>query len=338
MEHFPVNCFFLKALACLNSICAWKAWNYICANATPDSPSHFVLPAFCPMHSQFENPLIQDFSSNLGDISFAGHLLSRAVAKTAAPRRTRAWYGRSTNVPGDKGIESLRSLSIFVNLGAGGYTAWLLVLYWSIMYFSTSCNLLLYGMDISISEHIRTTNQIIGYHSDVSHVTELIQNSTFLFHQEFPAAMGARMVGVGNRLLETALSQTRHVVNPSGSDDLREVGWTMTMGWWRDITGRVLQLAESRSQCSNAQVVHILGCFDVIVVPVFICVKPSRKFTMTTMRVCIFSQFVSNLDVLVFPFSAKNRCFALEIKEQTSKFQRPGSFALSGLEFINQLN
>ena len=43
--------------------------------------------------------------------------------------------------------------------------------------------------------------------------------------------MGARMVGVGNRLLETALSQTRHVVNPSGSDDLREVGWNMTMGW-----------------------------------------------------------------------------------------------------------
>ena len=167
MEHFPVNCFFLKALACLNSICAWKDWNYIRANATPDSPSHLVLPAFSPMHSQFENPLIQDSSSNSGDISFAGHLLSRAVAKTAAPRRTRAWYGRSTNVPGDKGIEALRSLSIFVNLGAGGYTAWLLVLYWSIMYFSTSCNLLLYGMDISISEHIRTTNQkhrlIIGW-------------------------------------------------------------------------------------------------------------------------------------------------------------------------------
>lgn len=48
------------------------------------------------------------------------------------------------------------------------------------MYFSTSCNLLLYGMDISISEHIRTTNQkhrlIIGCHSDVSHVMELTQN------------------------------------------------------------------------------------------------------------------------------------------------------------------
>ncbi len=76
--------------------------------------------------------------------------------------------------------------------------------------------------------NIRTTNPnhevIIRCNSHVSHVMKLIQNSTYPFHQEFPAAMGARMVGVGNRLLETALSQTRHVVNPSGSDDLREVG------------------------------------------------------------------------------------------------------------------